>query len=245
MDKLPEKVTRYIAATEKVLGGMKTLLPAQPELRKRAEEALSLARQYVKDANHYHSKGDHATSLTCIAYAEGLLDSLRAIGWLEYDWDTAMPSKTLPRVVIAGTWDLIHPGHIWLMNKAKERGHLTVIVARDSTSTRIKGRRPVVPEEQRLEVVRALKPVDEATLGEENHDILKIVEQLKPDLILLGPDQHYDEETMQKDLEKRGLKTKVQRIKEVYEGCRLNSSSLIVLEAAKVREEMSRTGSEP
>jgi FAD synthetase len=240
MEGLGEKTSRYIAATEKILREMKITLPQRQPLRKRAEESLELARQYVKDAKYYQSKEDYGTSLTCIAYAEGLLDSLKNLGWLHYEWRArTLPKKPL-RVVIAGTWDLIHPGHIWLMKKAKERGYLTVIVARDSTSKRIKGRRPVVPEDQRLEVVKALKPVDEATLGEENHDILKIVERLKPDLILLGPDQHYDPVGMKAELKKRGLKTKVERVKEVYTDSKLNSSTLIILQAAKVRKEMAK-----
>ncbi len=240
MEELAEKTGRYITATEKILRQMKYKPPREKQLRIRSDESIELARQYLKDASYYRSKSDFGTSLTCVAYAEGLLDSLRKLGWLEYEWESSIRPKKPLRVVIAGTWDLIHPGHIWLMSKAKERGYLTVIVARDSTSKRLKGRRPVVPEEQRLAVVKALKPVDEATLGEENHDILKIVERLKPDLILLGPDQHYDIAAMRADLGKRGLKTKVERIKEVYEDARLNSSTLIILEAAKVRKEMAK-----
>jgi FAD synthetase len=238
LEELEEKTGRYIALTEKVLRQLKYKPPKEKQLHVRADEAIELAKQYLKDASYYRSKKDYGTSLTCVAYAEGLLDVLRKLGWLEYEWENSILPKKPLRVVIAGTWDLIHPGHIWLMNKAKERGYLTVIVARDSTSKRLKGRRPVVPEDQRLAVVRALKPVDEATLGEENHDILKIVERLKPDLILLGPDQHYDLAAMRADLKKRGLKTKVERIKEVYADAELNSSTLIILEAAKVRKEM-------
>ncbi len=240
MAELEQKAGRYIAATEKILHDMKLALPAEENLHARAEQAVELAKQYLKDANYYQSKGDYSTSLTCVAYSEGLLDAMKNLGWLTYEWDATIPDKKPKRVVIAGTWDIIHPGHIWLMKKGKERGHLTVIVARDSTSTRIKGRRPVVPEQQRLEVVRALKPVDEATLGEDDHDILKIVEKLKPDLILLGPDQHYDMDAMTAELKRRGLRTKVERVKEIYDGCELNSSSLIILEAAKIRKEMAK-----
>ena len=238
MEELADKTGRYIIATEKILRKMKYTPPREKQTRIKADEVIELAKQYLKDASYYQSKQDYGTSLTCVAYAEGLLDSLRRLGWLKYQWERGILPKKPLQVVIAGTWDLIHPGHIWLMNKAKERGYLTVIVARDSTSKRLKGRRPVVPEEQRLAVVRALKPVDEATLGEENHDILKIVERLKPDLILLGPDQHYNPVSMRADLRKRGLKTKVERIRQVFEDSRLNSSTLIILEAAKVRKEM-------
>lgn len=241
MEQLAEKAGRYIGATENVLRRMKYKPSREKQLRTRAEEAIELAKQYLKDASYYRSKEDYGTSLTCVAYAEGLLDALRKLGWLEYEWPTGILSKRPLRVVVAGTWDLIHPGHIWLMNKAKERGYLTVIVARDSTSKRLKGRRPVVPEEQRLAVVKALKPVDDATLGEENHDILKIIERLKPDLILLGPDQHYDPAAMKAELKKRGLKTRVERIREVYKDSKLNSSTLIILEAAKIHKEISKS----
>jgi len=240
LEELAEKTGRYIAATEKILLKMKYKPPKEKQMRNRADEAIELAKQYLKDASYYRSKKDYGTSLTCVAYAEGLLDSLRKLDWLQYEWESGILPKKPLRVLLAGTWDIIHPGHIWLMSKAKERGYLTVIVARDSTSKRLKGRRPVVPEEQRLAVVRALKPVDEATLGEENQDILKIVERLKTDLILLGPDQHYDSTAMRADLRKRGLKTKVERIKEVYEDTKLNSSTLIIIEAAKVWKEMAK-----
>ncbi len=240
MEGIAQKTGRYIAATEKILRQMKYKPPKEKQLHARADEAIELAEQYLKDGIYYQSKKDYGTSLTCVAYAEGLLDSLRKLGWLGYEWERGVIPQRRLKVVIAGTWDLIHPGHIWLMNKARERGYLTVIVARDSTSRRLKGRRPVVPEDQRLAVVKALKPVDEATLGEENQDILKIVERLKPDLILLGPDQNYDPDAMRRDLRKRGLKTKVERIKEVYEDSKLNSSTLIILEAAKVQKEMAK-----
>ncbi len=240
MEGVAQKSSRYIAATEKILRQMKYKSPSEKRYHLRADGVIDLAKQYLKDAIYYHSKKDYGTSLTCVAYAEGLLDSLRKLGWLEYEWERGVLPGSPLRVVIAGTWDIIHPGHIWLMSKARERGYLTVIVARDSTSKRLKGRRPVVPEEQRLAVVKALKPVDEATLGEESQDILKIVERLKPDLILLGPDQNYDLEGMRRDLRKRGLKTEVERIKKVYEDSKLNSSTLIILEAAKVQKELAK-----
>ncbi|RLF13769.1 MAG: DUF357 domain-containing protein, partial [Thermoprotei archaeon] len=60
------------------------------------------------------------------------------------------------KVLVAGVFDLIHPGHLFFLQCAKELGEVYVVVARDSTVERIKGRRPVVPEDQRLEVVRQL-----------------------------------------------------------------------------------------
>ncbi|ADP77958.1 FMN adenylyltransferase [Methanothermus fervidus DSM 2088] len=128
-----------------------------------------------------------------------------------------------------GTFDIIHPGHGFYLKKAKELGgknsKLVVIVARDST-VRARKRKPVINEKQRLEVVKMLKPVDEAYLGCEG-DIFKTVEKIKPDIIALGPDQDFDEKELQKELKKRNIDCKVVRIKE-YKKSPLDSTCKII-----------------
>ncbi len=131
------------------------------------------------------------------------------------------------RVLVAGTFDIIHPGHIYLFKKAKEMGEVIAVVARDSSVERFKGRPPIIPETQRLEVVSSIKYVDKAVLGYEGGDILKIVEEIKPDIILLGPDQIFKEDEIKKDLEKRGLKIEIKRA-EHYIECPLCSTSKII-----------------
>lgn len=88
-----------------------------------------------------------------------------------------------------------------------------VIVARDST-VRARKRKPVINEKQRLEVVKMLKPVDEAYLGCEG-DIFKTVEKIKPDIIALGPDQDFDEKELQKELKKGILIVKLLELKNI------------------------------
>jgi FAD synthetase len=131
------------------------------------------------------------------------------------------------RVLVAGTFDIIHPGHIYLFKKASELGEVIVVVARDSSVERFKGRPPVIPEKQRLEVVSSIKYVNKAVLGYEGGDILKIVEEIKPDIILLGPDQPFKEDDIKKDLEKRGLKIEIKRVEQYIE-CSLCSTSKII-----------------
>ena len=120
------------------------------------------------------------------------------------------------KVVVGGTFDLIHPGHLYFLRKASEFGKLIVIVARDKNVERIKRHKPVIPEEQRLAVVKGLKYVDEAVLGNESDDLLEIMKELKPDMIVLGPDQVFSEEEVQNELRSRGLSVKIVRIDE---GC--------------------------
>ncbi len=129
------------------------------------------------------------------------------------------------RVVATGTFDIIHPGHIKFLEEAKKLGdELIVIVAREKN---VKHKpKPVIPEEQRRRVVEAIKYVDKAILGDEN-DIFKPIEELKPDIIVLGYDQHFSEEWLREELKKRGLNCEVVRIN-VKEDCSLCSSHRII-----------------
>ena len=94
-----------------------------------------------------------------------------------------------------GTFDIIHPGHGYYLEESKKIGgkqcsSLVVVVARDATVDQ--GREFLLLTKNRgLEVVKMLKPVDEAYLGSEN-DMFKVVEQIKPDIITLGSDQKYN-----------------------------------------------------
>jgi FAD synthetase len=116
----------------------------------------------------------------------------------------------MTRVVATGTFDILHPGHVLYLSEARKLGdELFIIVARDSTIKH--KRKPLVPESQRLFMVRALKCVDHAMLGSED-DMFKPIRELDPDIIALGFDQHWDEEDLQKRLKENGLKATVVRI---------------------------------
>ncbi len=129
------------------------------------------------------------------------------------------------RVVATGTFDIIHPGHVTFLREAKKLGdELIVIVAREK-NVRHKPK-PVVPEEQRRRVVEAIKYVDKAILGDEE-DMFRPIMELKPDVIVLGHDQHFDEEWLKEELKKRNLNCEVVRIK-VKEECPLCSSHKII-----------------
>ncbi|MCS7121078.1 MAG: FAD synthase [Archaeoglobaceae archaeon] len=131
----------------------------------------------------------------------------------------------MKRVVATGTFDIIHPGHIKFLEEAKKLGdELIVIVAREKN---VKHKpKPVIPEEQRRKVVEAIKFVDKAILGDKE-DIFKPIMELKPDIIVLGYDQHFSEEWLREELKKRGLNCEVVRIK-VKEECELCSSHKII-----------------
>ncbi len=112
----------------------------------------------------------------------------------------------------AGTFDTIHPGHLYYLSEAKKFGDkLIVVVSRDETSEKFKGKKPVHNEKERLEQVRSLEIVDEAVLGRQGN-IFKIIEEIKPDVICLGYDQKVQKQELEDELKKRNLKAEVIRI---------------------------------
>lgn len=96
-------------------------------------------------------------------------------------------------VLASGVFDLLHLGHVRFLEEAKKTGgenaELIVIIAKDSTVEQNKGRKPIMPEDQRRALVESLKVVDQAVLGFENLSIGEVIEKIKPDIIALGYDQ--------------------------------------------------------
>ncbi len=129
-----------------------------------------------------------------------------------------------------GTFDILHPGHGIYLEESKKLGgedaELYVVVARDATVKRRK-RIPIVGEDQRLELIKMLKPVDYAYLGDANGDVFKIVREINPDIITIGADQSHNVGKLQEALDKRGLNAKAVRI-EKYRDCELDSSCKII-----------------
>lgn len=108
-------------------------------------------------------------------------------------------------VMAMGTFDVLHPGHLDYLQQAKRYGnYLIVVVARDATVKKEKGRKPVVNEKDRLRLVQQLRVVDKAVLGNVG-DKLKVVEQMKPEIICLGYDQRVNEKQLRAELHRRGL----------------------------------------
>ncbi|MHB8164366.1 MAG: adenylyltransferase/cytidyltransferase family protein [Methanoregula sp.] len=114
------------------------------------------------------------------------------------------------RVVATGTFDLLHPGHIYYLEESKKLGdELWVIVARDLN---VKHKpRPIIPEDQRLAMIASLRPVDHAILGDKI-DMLLPIEEIHPDVITIGFNQLFDEEKLRQQLTARNLSPEIVRI---------------------------------
>jgi FAD synthetase len=129
------------------------------------------------------------------------------------------------RVVATGTFDILHPGHLFYLEESKKLGdELFVIVARD---VNVKHKpHPIIPEDQRLQMVAALKPVDHAMLGDIK-DMFLPIEKIQPDIITIGFNQMFDEQKLSRQLSERNITSKIVRIGKFADGD-LYSSRLVV-----------------
>ena len=94
-----------------------------------------------------------------------------------------------------GCFDLLHIGHITLLEKARHEGdRLIVAINSDASVRKLKGpTRPIVGERERAHVLAALAAVDAVVVFDEPTP-LRLIETLRPDVIVKGGD--YNEETV-------------------------------------------------
>src|SRR5687768_15308798 len=108
------------------------------------------------------------------------------------------------RVMAAGVFDLLHLGHIHYLTEARKFGdELVVVVATDVMVAKRK-HQPIIPQEQRLALVAALKPVDLAILGSPIDQYVTVA-AVKPDVIALGYDDYHKADEIKAELTKRGM----------------------------------------
>jgi FAD synthetase len=140
----------------------------------------------------------------------------------------------MKKVMVFGTYDLVHSGHLSFFKQAKKLGdYLIVVVARDENSARIKGRFPRNDEKTRLANVRKVKLVDKAILGSRTYNFYRTIRTHKPVTIALGYDQKPSIRQLKKDLRKHRLaNVKIVRLRpykpQIYKSSKLLNSDSVV-----------------
>ena len=133
--------------------------------------------------------------------------------------------KKVKNVMIFGTFDLVHQGHMALFKQAKKKGNQVVaVVGRDERVKQIKQSEPIHTERERKQLLEQIKLIDRVVLGDK-HDVYKVIKRLKPDVILLGYDQTVFTDKLQEKIQEFGLKTKIERAKP-YKETKLKSSAI-------------------
>jgi rfaE bifunctional protein nucleotidyltransferase chain/domain len=96
-------------------------------------------------------------------------------------------------VLTSGSFDLIHLGHVKYLARAKESGGILVVgVDSDAKIRRRKGDdRPMVPQEERLEMLAYQRPVDLIYLKEDDEPRWALIKAVAPDVLVLTEDHSY------------------------------------------------------
>ncbi|MGW8304159.1 MAG: D-glycero-beta-D-manno-heptose 1-phosphate adenylyltransferase [Desulfobacterales bacterium] len=93
-----------------------------------------------------------------------------------------------------GCFDILHIGHVRYLSAARNEGDLLVVGLNSDQSVRLikEKRRPIVAQDQRSEILASLQVVDYVTLFDEP-DPLKLIQLLKPAILVKGADWSTDE----------------------------------------------------
>ena len=108
-------------------------------------------------------------------------------------------------VLTNGCFDLLHPGHVALLEATRAQGDVLVVaINSDASVRRIKGEgRPLVPEAERAETLLALEPVDRVVVYDEPTPI-EVVKALLPDVLVKGVDWAEDAIVGREEVEAAG-----------------------------------------
>lgn len=94
-------------------------------------------------------------------------------------WETKRLFYNMIRVVVNGTFDILHLGHLELLNYARGLGdHLTVAIDTDRRVTEKKGpSRPINNQHERLTMLKNLRCVDQVLLFDTDQELVDIIKQ--------------------------------------------------------------------
>jgi FAD synthetase len=87
--------SKYIGSAEKVLNELQRTRAQVSVSEEDVAKVLRWASDYLEDAKYYKAQGKFETSLTSVAYCEGLLDALRLLGAVKFEWPTSQDRKKL------------------------------------------------------------------------------------------------------------------------------------------------------
>jgi cytidyltransferase-like protein len=106
-------------------------------------------------------------------------------------------SKTLfmKKVMVTGCFDMLHSGHVAFLQEAAQYGDLHVCIGSDDNVHYLKGRYPIVPQDERKFMLEALAVVSEVHInrGKGVLDFLEELEHIQPDLFFVNEDGHTPE----------------------------------------------------
>ncbi|MGB0757806.1 MAG: tRNA pseudouridine(55) synthase TruB [Patescibacteria group bacterium] len=125
-----------------------------------------------------------------------------------------MTTKNSKKVLIFGSFDLLHPGHISLLRFAKQHGDVTAIIARDKTIQKHKHQSPFYDEQTRVKNIENLK-LATPVLGD-TKDHYAVLDTYTPDIIILGYDQKLFTDKLEAALQEKNIQSEIIRAPEFH-----------------------------
>lgn len=97
--------------------------------------------------------------------------------------------RWLKKGMIAGNFDVIHPGYIHMFNQCKENcDFLYVFLHNDPSIERPEKLKPILSVEDRKLILKSLRQVDEVIVYDKEEDLRKLIQRYEPDVRFLGDD---------------------------------------------------------
>lgn len=125
----------------------------------------------------------------------------------------------MKKVLVAGTFDILHLGHLYFFKEAKKYGDKLIVVIGSDKITKRNGKKIIHAQKERAELVKSLRMVDEIYFG--GIKIVNSIKKIKPDVVCVGYDQ-----TIPKEIEKycKENEIEIKRIKNKYNVKKCKSS---------------------
>jgi D-beta-D-heptose 7-phosphate kinase/D-beta-D-heptose 1-phosphate adenosyltransferase len=100
-------------------------------------------------------------------------------------------------VMVNGTFDVLHPGHVALLNTARSYGdHLIVAIDTDRRVRELKGeQRPINNQYDRRIMLANLKAVDIVEFFDSKEELITLMQRYQPDIYVKGSDWKHDTES--------------------------------------------------
>jgi rfaE bifunctional protein nucleotidyltransferase chain/domain len=139
--------------------------------------------------------------------ASGLPMSLEKVLPLDraYEWVDNLKRRGLRVVFTNGCFDLLHPGHTRYLSQARQLGDALIVAVNGDRSVReLKGpSRPILPQEERAEILAALEMVDAVTIFDDPTP-QKIIARMLPEVLVKGAGWGADEIVGRAEVEAAG-----------------------------------------
>lgn len=128
-------------------------------------------------------------------------------------------------VMLFGTFDIVHMGHIHMFEQAREYGdRLIAIVARDKNVEKIKGIGALHKDKERKEFLTHIDLIDEVILGNPD-DPYQVIVDHRPDVIALGYDQKVFVDGLEEAITSARLESQIVRLSP-YKAHKLKSTKI-------------------